>query len=298
MNWDIIRKEFETTDITLTALADKHDIKLGTLKSRKSREKDATKLKKVATKLKKVATKKKKDATTNQIPDVAIEVFVESDELTEKQRLFCLYYVKSFNATQSAIKAGYAFESAHVEGSRLLRHAKVSKEIKRIKQDMTQGIFIDAMDVLQKWVKIAFADVTDYLTFGQKEVEVMGAFGPIKDEDGNVITRRVNYVEFNASNMVDGTLISEVKQGRDGISVKLADKMKALEKLSLYFDLFPDSFKRKVAEEKLNISKQKLELDKLRIIREEEEYEDDGFIAALDGKTAEVWNDDDENKDS
>ena len=298
MNWDIIRKEFETTDITLTALADKHDIKLGTLKSRKSREKWQRATKKDATKLKKVATKKKKDATTNQIPDVAIEVFVESDELTEKQRLFCLYYVKSFNATQSAIKAGYAFESAHVEGSRLLRHAKVSKEIKRIKQDMTQGIFIDAMDVLQKWVKIAFADVTDYLTFGQKEVEVMGAFGPIKDEDGNVITRRVNYVEFNASNMVDGTLISEVKQGRDGISVKLADKMKALEKLSLYFDLFPDSFKRKVAEEKLNISKQKLELDKLRIIREEEEYEDDGFIAALDGKTAEVWNDDDENKDS
>jgi len=298
MNWDIIRKEFETTDITLTALADKHDIKLGTLKSRKSREKWQRATKKDATKPKKVATKKKKDATTNQIPDVAIEVFVESDELTEKQRLFCLYYVKSFNATQSAIKAGYAFESAHVEGSRLLRHAKVSKEIKRIKQDMTQGIFIDAMDVLQKWVKIAFADVTDYLTFGQKEVEVMGAFGPIKDEDGNVITRRVNYVEFNASNMVDGTLISEVKQGRDGISVKLADKMKALEKLSLYFDLFPDSFKRKVAEEKLNISKQKLELDKLRIIREEEEYEDDGFIAALDGKTAEVWNDDDENKDS
>ncbi|GAB1759298.1 hypothetical protein PMEGAS70_13050 [Priestia megaterium] len=140
----------------------------------------------------------------------------------------------------------------------MLRHAKVSKEIKRIKQDMTQGIFINAMDVLQKWVKIAFADVTDYLTFGQKEVEMMGAFGPIKDENGNVITRMVNYVEFNASNMVDGTLISEVKQGRDGISVKLADKMKALEKLSLYFDLFPDKFKREIEEEKLKLAQAKM----------------------------------------
>ncbi|WP_281998663.1 phage terminase small subunit [Priestia flexa] len=53
-----------------------------------------------------------------------------------------------------------------------------------------------------------------------------------------------------------------------------------------------------IEEEKLNIAKQKLELDKIRIIGDEEEYEDDGFIAALNGKTAEVWNDDDENKDS
>lgn len=48
-----------------------------------------------------------------------------------------------------------------------------------------------------------------------------------------------------------------------------------------------------IEEEKLAIAKQKLELDKLRIIGEEEEYEDDGFIAALDGRTEEVWKDDD-----
>jgi uncharacterized protein YjcR len=55
--WDTIRSEWETTKSTLTALAEKHDIKLGTLKSRKSREgwsrdptkKDATKSEKVAT---------------------------------------------------------------------------------------------------------------------------------------------------------------------------------------------------------------------------------------------------------
>ncbi|MBT2599099.1 MULTISPECIES: phage terminase small subunit [unclassified Oceanobacillus] len=64
MNWDKIRTEWETSNITLKDLAAKHDIKLGTLKSRKSREgwsRDATK--KGATKSKKVATRKKKDAT-------------------------------------------------------------------------------------------------------------------------------------------------------------------------------------------------------------------------------------------
>ncbi|WP_160203493.1 terminase small subunit [Priestia megaterium] len=293
--WDEIRKEYESSNITLSALADKHDIKLGTLKSRKSREKWQRATKKDATKPKKVATKKKKDATTNLIRDDAIEAIVESDELTDKQRLFCLYYVKSFNATQSAIKAGYAPESAHVEGSRLLRHAKVSKEIKRIKQDMTEGIFIDAMDVLQKWVKIAFSDVTDYLTFGQKKQQVMTMYGPLfeKGKDGKIdkskpVTEIVNYIDFKESSMVDGTIISEVKQGKEGITIKLADKMKALEKLSLYFDLFPDKFKREIEEEKLKLAQLKAAKDG----GESEEFESDGFIEALDGKTVEVWGDD------
>ncbi|MGG3642024.1 phage terminase small subunit [Bacillus gobiensis] len=45
MNWQQIREEYENSSITLKALAEKHDIKLGTLKSRKSREgwsRDAT----------------------------------------------------------------------------------------------------------------------------------------------------------------------------------------------------------------------------------------------------------------
>lgn len=39
MNWDDLKKEWETTDISLSELAEKHNVKLGTLKSRKSREK-------------------------------------------------------------------------------------------------------------------------------------------------------------------------------------------------------------------------------------------------------------------
>lgn len=92
----------------------------------------------------------------------------EGDELNERQRLFCLYYVKSFNATQSAIKAGYSPESAHVTGSRLLKNGKVAKEISRMKKEMVNKVFVEAMDVLQVYVKIAFADITDYVTFGKK----------------------------------------------------------------------------------------------------------------------------------
>ncbi|MGE6603966.1 hypothetical protein ACQKEY_19955 [Lysinibacillus fusiformis] len=51
IKWVEIKHEWETTKITLANLAEKHGVKLGTLKSRKSREKwsrDATKTRKVA----------------------------------------------------------------------------------------------------------------------------------------------------------------------------------------------------------------------------------------------------------
>ncbi|MGG3801778.1 terminase small subunit [Metabacillus fastidiosus] len=265
MNWEEIREEWETTKITLAALAEKYDVKLGTLKSKKSRDaKDGNEwvrnpTKKVATKSEKVATIKKKDASVKTVLEEGEEAFVESDELTDKQRLFCIYYVKSFNQTMAAIKAGYAPESAHVEGSRLLRNAKVSAEIKRIKEEMTQGIFIDAMDVLNKYIKIAFADITDYVSFGRKEVTVD------YDREGEAIKAEVNYVDFKESAEIDGTIVTEVKQGKDGVSIKIADKMKALDMLTKYFDLLSENDKKKLQEEKLkvDIAKGKAEVEKI-----------------------------------
>ena len=39
---------------------------------------------------------------------------------------------------------------------------------------------------------------------------------------------------------MDGSIITEVKQGKDGASVKLADRMKALEWLAAHMDLATD----------------------------------------------------------
>ena len=46
--------------------------------------------------------------------------------------------------------------------------------------------------------------------------------------------------------MVDGTIISEVKQGRDGASIKLADRMKALQWLSEHMDLATEEQKARI----------------------------------------------------
>ncbi|MFB1100894.1 terminase small subunit [Terribacillus sp. JSM ZJ617] len=288
MNWDEIREEYETSDITLKALAEKHDIKLGTLKSRKSRDgwsRDATPAKKVATQKKKDATKKK-EQQREIVPEI------QEEDLTEKQQLFCIYYVKSFNATQSAIKAGYSPDTAHVQGSRLLKNDKIAAEIRRIKQDLTDSLFIDAQDVLAKYAAIAFADITDFTTFGKKEVEVMGMFGPMEDDEGNPIMKEVNYVDFKESSMIDGTIITEVKQGKDGVAIKMADKMRALDKLDKYFELLPDSYKRRLAEEKMQLEKDRFAFDKAKANLDDDEYEDDGFMDALDKAAEGAWDDD------
>jgi phage terminase small subunit len=262
-------------------IAEKYGVSINTVKSWKQRYK--WNRKSVHTEEKCVHTKKDAPKQSNNDKKETFEV---SEELTEKQRLFCVYYVKTFNATQSAIKANYAPDSAHVEGSRLLRNAKVATEIKRLKEELTGDLFLEAMDVLKVYVKIAFADITDYISFGQREEQAIGMYGPVyegKGEDKKPVMETVNYIDLKGSSVVDGTIITEVKQGKEGVSVKLADKMKALEKLEKYFDLFPDNFKREIEREKLKLAQRKVNGD------DEEEYEDDGFLDALNATTSEVW---------
>lgn len=256
--------------------------------------------KKVITKVENPKTKKK------------LKAILEDEELSEKERLFCLYYVKYFNGTQAALKSGYTKESAHVQASRLLRRERVSSYIKELKGELVENVFVEAMDVLKEYIKIAFADITNYVTFGQREVELEPLEKTSVDEEGNEVTefitetRMMNYIDLADSDMVDGSIITEVKQGRDGISIKLADKMKALDKLAQYFDLVPDNFKRQIEAErhKMQMEVQKAQVDKIkadtaRIKGEDgEEYEDDGFKEALEGKVEEVWDDHDDDSEA
>lgn len=183
--------------------------------------------------------------------------------LTEKQRLFCLFYVRYFNATKAYQKAyGCAYSTAASAGSRLLENAEVRKEIMQLKQGRLNQQLLDESDIFQKYMDIAFSDITDFLTFGQKEVPVMGAFGPIKVEDPDTgekipVTKIVNVVQFRESDEVDGTLISEVRQGKDGASIKLADRMKALEWLSEHMDMA-------TPEQKARMKKLEAETERIR----------------------------------
>lgn len=264
-NWEQIRAEWETTKITFKALAEKHGVKEGTLKSRRSREKwsrDAT-IKKDATNSKKVATVSEKMQPKKEI----IEPVVESDNLTEKQRLFCIYYIKYFNATKAYQKAyGCDYATAMASGSRLLRNVKISDEIDRMKQEQTNELKLNVRDVLQKYIDIAFADIGDYVELGG---------------DGM-------FVKIKPMNEMDTSIISELSNNDNGIKLKLPDKMKALEVLSKYFDMLSDRDKEQLEREKLKAEIAKAKAETERIERDHVDGLEEEIIIV------DAWGDNDE----
>ena len=192
-----------------------------------------------------------------------VEQVMENLELTDKQRLFCLHYVRCFNATKAYQKAyGCSYDTAASIGYRLLENDGVRDEIMRLKQSRLNRELLDEHDIFQKYMDIAFADITDYVEFGREEIQVMGAFGPVEIKDPETgektpLMKEVNTVRFRESAEVDGTLITEVKQGKDGASIKLADRMKALDWLANHMDLASEEQRARIAQIKAQTDKLK-----------------------------------------
>lgn len=232
-------------------------------------------------------TKKKKAAESE------VESVTENSELTDKQRLFCVYYIRSFNATKAYQKAyGCSYEIAMRSGSRMLRNVEVKEEILRLKQERLNREFLSESDIFQKYMDIAFADITDYLEFGTEEVPVMALYGPVKTKDPEtgeekLLTKIVNTVRFKDSSEVDGTILAEVKQGRDGASIKLSDRMKALQWLSNHMNIATEEQKARIEQirAQTEVAKLKMQTDS------DDQIEDDGFLEALKGTAAEDWKD-------
>ncbi|MDU4846151.1 terminase small subunit [Clostridium sp.] len=238
--------------------------------------------------------KEKKHNKVDNEKVVADEIneLIENEELTDKQRLFCVIYSRCLNATKAYQKAYHCtYETAMVNGPRLLGNARVKEQINKLNAIEFNKEFI-RKSVLQKYIDIAFADITEYIKFGQRDEPVIDKDGnPALDENGFIKTESYSYVELGESSQVDGTLINEIAQGKGGIKIKLADKMKALDVLNRYSNLLSDEEKVKLELENKKLANRKLsaELNKINGT-DDTKVEDDGFIEALNGRAAEVWN--------
>jgi phage terminase small subunit len=181
---------------------------------------------------------RRSDKKKRQVSD-AVEAVLRNEELSPEHQLFCLFYSVNPNATRAYQRAyNCSYESALRSGSRLLGNVGVREEIKRLKKERFENIIFDEHDIFQWYLDIATACITDYVTFGQEEVPVMTAFGPLKDKKTKkVITKKVNFVKFRDSSEVDGRIIKKVKMGKDGASIELHDAMKAMEWLTEHMDM-------------------------------------------------------------
>lgn len=179
---------------------------------------------------------------SSMLPDV----MQRDNGLTPKQQFFVLSYLRDFNATRAAMEAGYSKKTAYAIGWELLRKPEIQAEIQYQKQTMADELGISVQRVIAEYMKIAFTDISDLIDFGQREVQAMGMMGPLKDEEGNPVMKTVNFVDFKDSGSIDGSVISEVKQGKEGVSIKLHDKMRALKELEKYLNYMDEETRLKV----------------------------------------------------
>ena len=208
-------------------IAEKYEVSLSAVKSWSTRNNWKEKLQPNS---KKVATKNKR--LQPEIDD--IESLNESD-LTDNQKLFCIEFIKCFNATKAYQRVySCSYNSAMSNASKLLTNTKVKAEIQRLKLAKLNRVMLSEDDIFQKMMDIAFSDITDYSDFDNKGIIV------------------------KSSKEIDGTLIAEIRQDDKGIKIKLLDKMQALKWLGDRLDLLPTE-----SGMKLDIELAKLERDNL-----------------------------------
>lgn len=214
-----------------------------------------------------------------------ISTLVTEDGLTDKQRLFCMYYVRSLNAT-SAYKKVYdcSYQTAMANGSRLLSNAKVKETVAELKRQRLESLDLDKFDVLEKYKAIAFADITDFIDFTQVESEStettleFNPDGSKKSEKTEIVPYTYTKFSMHHSEEIDGTLITELSKGKDGMfKVKLADKMAALAFLAKYTDLLNENERKQLQNEQLKCSN---EAKRIEI----EQYKKDNVVGTEDNK--------------
>ena len=142
--------------------------------------------------------------------------------MTDKQKIFADEYLIDLNATR-AYRVAYPSvkkdETAAQAGSRMLRNVKVAKYISDRMKERQERTEVTQDRVVQEIAASAFAKATDY-------VEIRG---------GRVVIKDTSQLEDNQIRAIAG-----IKEGANGIEIKLNDKEKALELLGRHLGMWND----------------------------------------------------------
>lgn len=179
--------------------------------------------------------------------------------LKEKQIRWCEEYVRCHNVRIANVKAD-------VKTGHLIRKMpQAQRYIQWLKAHILQNVFVDAADILEHHIRIAFADISDF-------VEI-----------------RPNSIRLKPEDQIDGQLVKSIRSGRDGISIELYDKMKSLDFLAKYCDDMPKDWKQKIEEKRLEIQEQEFEFKKQMSDMQNNEIPDDGLIDAIKNAAKVIW---------
>lgn len=206
-------------------------------------------------------------------------------QLNEIERTFCFEYLRCFNLINAAKTCGISKNKAED----LMKQDRIQNSLRYIQKEREVELYVDGMSLIRMYTSLAFSDISDYAGWGTEEFILRDSGGrPIEDEDGSYVTYRKNVVRLKDSASVDCRCIQEIKEGKDGVSIKMYDKLEALDKLSKIFDIEGN---QEIKQIELAIKKAKLKQEeaKARILEDNENidlvlnYKNAAFRTGVEG---------------
>jgi len=79
----------------------------------------------------------------------------KDQELTDKEKMFTLEYIKDFNAMRSAVAAGYTLNYSKANSYKIPRRPQVLAEINRLQAERVKQTAMDADEVVRRLTRIA-----------------------------------------------------------------------------------------------------------------------------------------------
>ena len=168
--------------------------------------------------------------------------------LTDKQKLFADEYLIDLNATR-AYKAAYKSvkkdETAAVNGSRLLRNARVAEYIEERMKDREKRTEITQDFVLKELYAIASSNGSDFAQVIEEPIIQNNHY--VKDPDTGKLRMQevVKIIPTDKLPEEKKKAIAGIREGKYGIEVATCDKVRALELLGRHLGMFTDNIKLK-----------------------------------------------------
>jgi phage terminase small subunit len=144
---------------------------------------------------------------------------IEYNKLSAKRQRFVDEYCVDFNGTQAAIRAGYSIRTANEQAARLLATVSVKKALDEKRLEIAEESKLKVSDVIDELRNIAFSDITQVISFSASKAKVKSSRKLTEDAKKT---------------------IASVSQTQNGLTVKMHDKVKALELLGRYLNIFTD----------------------------------------------------------
>lgn len=163
-------------------------------------------------------------------------------KLNGRQQLFVLEYLIDRNAEQAAIRAGYSAKYARGNAHKLVANSGIAAEIQRLNAKTAAKLEITRESVMQELAAVGFARATDFVHVETEPVQRLGVH-PITGEEltSPGFYQTVRITDTDELPEEKAAALAGIKQGANGIEVKLHDKVRALELLGKAVGLFDGS---------------------------------------------------------